>query len=466
MVAVLTNWRVTMASSSDYDYRVNWPVNPDAPADSFESKAAFVDNGSGPIPKERYYCPQWMEQERTRLWPRVWNWAGRAEDIPTPGDFFTFRISRESFVVIRGEDNEIRAFFNVCPHRGNRLLGDGVGSLADAITCPFHNWRFNFDGSNDHVTDRETFREEALCRNLDLQAVRCETWEGFIFINMDANATPLLDQLGPLPDHAAPYRLSDMRIMRRVQSVWDANWKVGFDGFIEAYHVHCIHPQILPTFNDYHSQIDLYPNGMTRAITKFAEESPRLGNNEINPGLRAMMQEVDLDADSFSGGPADVRSAVQQAKRQRAERLGLDWSVFLDGQLTDDWNYTIFPNIALGLHPEGANLLYFRPHSTDPRKFIFDVIILMHPQQDMSIQPPAYMGLPEGADLTGRERAETIVVDWREGGLGELFDQDSNLFTQVQEGIESLGFRGSILSGQEQRIGHFHAELDRYMNTD
>ena len=90
----------------------------------------------------------------------------------------------------------------------------------------------------------------------------------------------------------------------------------------------------------------------------------------------------------------------------------------------------------------------------------------MHPQQDMSIQPPAYMGLPEGADLTGRERAETIVVDWREGGLGELFDQDSNLFTQVQEGIESLGFRGSILSGQEQRIGHFHAELDRYMNTD
>jgi hypothetical protein len=227
--------------------------------------------------------------------------------------------------------------------------------------------------------------------------------------------------------------------------------------------VHCIHPQILPTFNDYHSQIDLYPNGMTRAITKFAEESPRLGNSALNPGLRAMMEEVGLDPDGFDGGPADVRSAVQRAKRDRAKKLGLDWSGFLDGQLTDDWNYAIFPNILLGLHPEGANLLYFRPHPTDPRKFIFDVIILMHPQEDATIKPPAYMGLPDDADLSGRRPAETIEVDWREGGLGELFDQDSSLFTQIQEGVESLGFRGAILSGQEQRLGHFHAELNRYM---
>ena len=73
------------------------------------------------------------------------------------------------------------------------------------------------------------------------------------------------------------------------------------------------------------------------------------------------------------------------------------------------------------------------------------------------------MGLPEDIDLSGRNSAETILVDWREGGLGELFDQDAQLFSQIQEGVESHGFRGAILSGQEQRIGHFHAELDRYM---
>lgn len=446
-----------------YDFRVNWPINPAAPADSHEAKAPFVDNGSGPISPERYYSLDWMERERTRLWARVWNWAGRVEDIPEPGDFLNFRIGRESFIVIRGDDGVVRAFFNVCPHRGNRLLGGETGSLANGITCPFHNWRFAFDGTIEHVTDRETFRPEALCRDLNLGEVRCEIWEGFIFVNMDPDAPPLVEHLGPLPEHALPYRLADMRIIRRVQSVWEANWKVGVDGFAEAYHVHCIHPQILPVFNDYHSQIDLYPNGMTRAITKFAEESPRLESVELTPGLKAMMAEVGLDPETFEGTVADVRPAVQQAKRRRAGDLGLDWSAFLDGQLTDDWNYFIFPNILLGLHPEGANLLYFRPHPHDPRRFVFDVIILMHPQKDRSIRPPAYMGLPDDADLSGETPAETIVVDWREGGLGELFDQDSNLFTQIQEGVESLGFRGAILSGQEQRVGHFHAELDRYM---
>lgn len=446
-----------------YDFRRGWPVNPGAPGDSPESKAPFVDNACGPIPTDRYYSAEWMERERRALWPRVWNWAAREEDVPEPGDFKTFTIGRESFLIIRGDDGAIRAFFNVCPHRGNRLAQAETGALPQGITCPFHSWQFALSGEIRQVTDRETFRPEALCRNLNLSEVRCESWEGFIFINMDPTAPPLLEKLGPLPLHAKPYRLRDMRIMRRVQSVWPANWKVGFDGFAESYHVHAIHPQILPIFNDYHAQIDLYPHGMTRAITKFASESPRLRSETLGPALRDALASVGLDPDGFKGSPADVRKAVQVAKRAQATKLGLDYSDFLDGQLTDDWNYAIFPNILLGLHPEGANLLYFRPHATDPRQFIFDVIILMHPQQGSDVLPPAYMGLPPGTDLTGREPPETIVVDWRKGGLGELFDQDSNLFSQIQEGVESRGFRGAVLSGQEMRLGHFHAEVDRYM---
>lgn len=454
-----------MATQQKYDYRLNWPVNPAASQDSPEAKAPFVDNGSGPIPPERYYSGEWMQRERTALWPKVWNWAAREEDVPEPGDFKTFTIGRESFVIVRGDDHQLRAFFNVCPHRGNRLVSSEMGSLPRGITCPFHSWRFTLDGKIAQVTDRETFRPEALRRNLDLSEVRCESWEGFVFINMDPNAPPLVDKLGPLPQHAKPYRLKHMRIMRRVQSVWPANWKVGFDGFAESYHVHAIHPQILPIFNDYHAQIDLYPNGMSRAVTKFANESPRLRSAGLNADLRATLISVGLDPDRFVGQMEDVRPAVQAAKRARAAELGLDYSGYLDGQLTDDWNYAIFPNILLGLHPEGANLLYFRPHPSDPRLFIFDVIILMHPQEDASILPPAYMGLPAGTDLSGRNSVETVIIDWREGGLGELFDQDSNLFSQIQQGVESLGFRGAVLSGQEMRVGHFHAELNRYLGA-
>lgn len=454
-----------MSDILDRDCRNTWSVNPDAADDSFESKAPYVDNGADPISPERYYSLDWMEKERTHLWAKVWNWAAREEDIPDAGDYVMFEIGRESFIITRDDSDRIRAYFNVCPHRGNRLVSDDSGSRPGGFTCPFHNWRFDLDGKIDHVTDRETFRPEALCRNMDLTEVRCESWEGFVFINMDKNAKPLIDHLGPLAAHAVPYRLKDMRIMRRVRAVWESNWKIGVDGFNEAYHVHAIHPQILPVFNDYHAQVDLYPNGMSRMVTKFAYESPRMGADGLNPGLRATMKEVGIDPDTFSGTKESVRPAVQAAKRERADRLGLDYSGFLDNQLTDDWNYDIFPNIQMGIHPEGVSMLYFRPHATDPRKFIFDVIVMMHPQENPEILPPAYMGLPEGWDISGKEPAEVQHIDWREGGLGEVFDQDSSLFAEVQRGIESLGFRGSILSEQEQRIGHFHAELDRYLRA-
>lgn len=452
-----------MAHQPAYDYRQTWPVNPEAPQDSFEAKAPYVDNGVQAISPERYWSPEYMDAERRLLWPRVWNWAGREEDLADPGDYITFEIGKESFIVTRDAENRIRAYFNVCPHRGNRLVSDEEGCRPGGFTCPFHNWRFGLDGKIAHVTDRETFRPEAPCRSMDLVEVRCESWEGFIFLNMDREARPLVEHLGPLVDHAKPYRLKDMRIMRRVQAVWESNWKVAVDGFNEAYHVHAIHPQILPVFNDYNAQIDLYPNGMSRMVTKFATQSPRMDADGLNPGLRATMIEVGLDPDSFVGTKDDVRKAIQKAKRQRAERLGLDFSGFLDNQLTDDWNYDIFPNIQLGIHPEGVSMLYFRPHPHDPRKFIFDVIVMMPPQEDAQILPPAYMGLPEGWDISGREKAEIQHIDWREGGLGEVFDQDSSLFAEIQRGIESVAFKGSILSEQEQRIGHFHAELDRYI---
>src|SRR3546814_14728458 len=116
-----------------------------------------------------------------------------------------------------------------------------------------------------------------------------------------------------------------MRVVRRAQSVWDANWKVAVDGFNEAYHVHAIHPEILPNFNDYHTQIDLYPHGMTRMVTKFAYESPRLGSGEtgLNDALKAMMREVRLYTETFRGRRQDVRPANQNANREAQTRLGL-----------------------------------------------------------------------------------------------------------------------------------------------
>lgn len=452
-----------MRDTSLEQYRSECINEPSARADDPVVKIEDAESKRRTITPERYFSREWMEAEKQHLWRRVWNWACREEDLPEPGDYVKFDIAGESFIVTRLENNAITAFYNVCPHRGNRLVTDEDGARPQGFTCRFHNWHFAIDGRNTRVTDRETFSEEALCRSRDLKEVRCEIWEGFVFINMDDQAKPLLEHIGILAEHAKPYRIRDMRIMRRVQAVWEANWKVGVDGFNEAYHVHAIHPQILPIFNDYHAQIDLFPHGMSRMITKFAYQSPRLECEGLNPALRAALDEVGLDPDAFTGRMEEVRPAIQKAKRRRAERLGVDYSMFSDNQLTDDWNYDIFPNIQIGMHPEGISMLYFRPHPSDPRKFIFDVIVLMHPQEGGEILPPAYMGLPEGWDITGRQPCEIERIDWRQGGLGELFDQDASLFAEVQEGLESTSFNGAILSEQEKRIGHFHAELERYL---
>src|SRR3546814_15443257 len=107
----------------------------------------------------------------------------------------------------------------------------------------------------------------------------------------------------------------------------------------DLYHVHAIHPEILPIFNDYHAQIDLYPHGMRRMVTKFAYESPRLGSGEtgLNDALKALMREVGLDPEDFRGRHQDVSAAIQKAKRERATRMGVDSTDVLYNLPTDTW---------------------------------------------------------------------------------------------------------------------------------
>src|SRR3546814_3266205 len=120
-----------------------------------------------------------------------------------------------------------------------------------------------------------------------------------------------------------------MRVVRRAQSVWDANWKVAVDGFNEAYHVHAIHPEILPIFNDYHAQIDLYPHGMSRMVTKFAYESPRLGSGETgrNDALKARMREVGLDPEDFRGRMPDVRPRSEEHTSELQSLMRISYAV-------------------------------------------------------------------------------------------------------------------------------------------
>ncbi|MEY4721034.1 MAG: hypothetical protein RIQ46_759, partial [Pseudomonadota bacterium] len=150
--------------------------------------------------------------------------------------------------------------------------------------------------------------------------------------------------------------------------------------------------------------------------------------------------------------------------RARAERLGMDYSQFVDGQLTDSWATGIFPNVQIGCHPEAVFIHRFLPHPTDPEQFTYDTMILFKPEDIPGYAAPAWMGLAEGTDTSGNTRPEIVRVPLGQPPeLGEVLDQDSELLPVVQKGSRSRGFRGPLWSEQEARLRHFHVELDRYM---
>ena len=167
------------------------------------------------------------------------------------------------------------------------------------------------------------------------------------------------------------------------------------------------------------------------------------------------------------GSARDVRAAIAKAKRERSDRLGLGYERFTVGQLTDSWATGIFPNVQIGLHPEGAFLMRFMPHPTDPEKFFYDTMTLIHPVDDPDYVVPGWMGVPEGTDTSGEMRPDIeYVSDGETPNLGLVLDQDSHLLPVVQKGVRSRGFKGAVWGEQEQRLRHFHKEVDRYLSGD
>ena len=449
-----------------YDYRTGTIVNPSAPAGSLEAKQPYIDNGTGIVDPACYYSRAAMELEWQRLWPKAWLIAGVSSDLPEIGSYCLFEIGTESIIVSRTE-NGVRAFFNTCTHRGTRLLSQPYGKKSFYV-CPFHAWRFNHRGELVSLTDRDTFREEVLCETRGLAELRCEEYAGIVFVSMDANAAPLRERIGLPPGYLEAYRIDQMRVVRHVQTEWAANWKIGVEAFYESYHLHCVHPETRAVMADLAVQYDLYPHGASRMIVPIGQMSPRIKDQtSLNDGLASMLQGVGVDPAAYQGNAPGVRPAIARAKRENAERAGLDYAGFTDGQLTDSWATGIFPNVQIGCHPEGVFLMRFLPHPTDPERFYYNTMTLIRTSEDPQHEAPDWMGVPAGTDLSGRTRPDCEKFGIGEdGNLGQVLSQDADLLPIVQQGVRSRGFKGQLWGEQEQRLRHFHAELARYLADD
>ena len=447
-----------------FAYNKPYVVNPAAPSTSLEAKRPQPDNGLDVPTPDRYYTHEFMQREWRDLWPKVWLLAGVTSDIPEHGDYTVFDIGAESIVLVRQKDLSIRAFYNVCPHRGNKIALNDMGSV-DKFTCAFHAWQFCTSGKLLKITDEESFHPDLIKHRPGLSEVRCETVGGLIFINMDGNAPPLAEWIGLPSGYIENYRIDQMHVVRHVRTEWRGNWKVGVDAFYETYHLPHIHPQTQGVMEDF-SQYDLYPNGFSRMIVPICTKSHRIEDQDtVTPDLQYMMQEAGMNPADYHGTAQGVRAAVQASKRARAQRLGLDhYATLTDGQLTDSWATGMFPNVQIGMHPEGVFIMRFLPHPTDPERFYYDNITMYRYVDDPNYFVPGWMGLPKDTDVTGATRPsmEFYTADQR-ADLGPVLNQDVELVSAVQLGSKSRGFKGPLWCEQESRVRHFHRELDRVM---
>lgn len=443
-----------LASSSEY-----------LPAGISQEKAPEPDLGSEPILGNRYHSPEFAALEWERLWSRVWQVAGRVDELNEPGDYITVEIGTESILCVRGADQLIRAFYNVCQHRGNRLVAAERGSLAGGeFQCAYHGWRFNDAGTCVWVHDEDDFPQGTPCGTRNLVEIPCDTWGGFVWFNMDRGCGSLADYLHPVAKQLDCYRLENMQRTHWVTLEGQFNWKCVQDNFNESYHLPYVHPQTMPVMNEHHSgsQFDLYPGGHCRMMMPGGGPGPQYQGKPEHTfaGLAQDLEFWDLDPEPYRDNLTGLRVALQQRKRELGETKGYDFSYYSDDQLTDNYHYTVFPNLSLSMKPDGCIFLRGNPHPTDPGMCLFDMWYLTL--------------FPEGASeyYSNAMRdwvAVDHLVDHQRGKAGEIscgpgIDQDVAIWSSQQKGLRSRGYRGEYLATQERRVRFFHDNIDRYLS--
>jgi len=197
------------------------------------------------IPKQRYYDEEFYALEAELFWPRVWQMACRLEEIPVRGDFVEYEILDQSIIVVRLDDDHVRAFYNSCRHRGMKIV-EGSGSRRSFV-CPFHGWCWGLDGANTFVLRPEVFDESNLgADDLSLVPVRCELWGGCAWINLDDGASPLRECIEPFASKHDEWKVGALRTEWWKSCLLPVNWKLATEAFMEGYHVPQTHPQLLP----------------------------------------------------------------------------------------------------------------------------------------------------------------------------------------------------------------------------
>jgi len=243
------------------------------------------------LPGRFFHDPGIFAREQERIFSQMWTCVGRADALPNPGDFQTIELGGESILIVRGKDDQVRAFLNVCRHRGARLCLEPCGNAGAVVQCPYHAWSYGLDGRL--LGAPNIARDETLDRdNLGLVPVHLAVWQGLLWVSLaddpgpvEAQVEPaLIDRFGEL-DKFNRYGIGDLKVGTSISYEIDANWKLVVENFMECYHCAPVHPELtrlLPQF-----RFGTSYQGIVGQGTDFAEDIE--GFTLSGSGSRAML---------------------------------------------------------------------------------------------------------------------------------------------------------------------------------
>jgi phenylpropionate dioxygenase-like ring-hydroxylating dioxygenase large terminal subunit len=265
------------------------------------------------LPARYYTDTSLFQRELDGLFGTMWCYAARAEDVAAPGQFVVRELNGRSVIVTRNERGRVRAFHNVCRHRGTRLCAGEAGQLPGSVQCPYHAWTYDLDGrliGAPHMDEVPHFSRA----DYPLLAVHADEWDGHVFLNLAGDPPGLAGQLGPLVGKFRSWRMQDLRRGHRIVYDVKANWKLIIQNYNECLHCPNLHPAL--------NKLSHYLSGE---------------NEPLRP--------------TYMGGLMDLRPGVAT--------LSMDGScprAILPGLSGEDarrvYYYCIFPNMMLSLHPD------------------------------------------------------------------------------------------------------------------
>jgi phenylpropionate dioxygenase-like ring-hydroxylating dioxygenase large terminal subunit len=391
----------------------------------------YPELGTGPVDYSDSIDPAHYEAERTAIFGRTWLNVGRVERLPRTGSYFTKELAAAgtSVIIVRGRDGEIRAFHNICRHRGNKLVWNDYPARETAgtcrqFTCKYHAWRYGLDGELTFVQQESEFFGLDKSQ-FGLKAVRCEVWEGFIFVNLDPAALPLTDYLGELAKGIEGYPFHQMTEVFTYRAEIGSNWKLFIDAFAEFYHAPVLHQKQAVSgeadkllgvgFEALHYDL----NGPHSMISTWGGMAPPKDPGMVKPIERVLRSGLFGPWDRPAIEGLDPLPPGLNPARHRA--WGIDSFVF-------------FPNFMLLIWAPGWYLTYhYWPTAVD--RHVFETSLYFVPAR------------------TARERLrqELAAVTFKEYAL-----QDANTLEATQSMIASRAVTAFPLGDQEILLRHLH----------